>query len=304
MIKCIKNISGSEKTWRGYVLSNNAVLTIEPSEWFQWTSDLSVAAAISNDEAVLTDGTNTLSKEDSYAYLQEVPGRNLVDHQNKIFVHQSSRPIGTDTFYTGVDDYGVNLEVNHIIGQQDVSVYADFNVIDNITYVHEAMVQWVNAQMDHVSAQVVPKLTTYTSGTNTNFNIHPSTGFIIPTAGDGVITPSTINLVDFGRDQDTGLPHALQFWNCDIVNGAFDLNTLAAAPNGDGQYNMCTVEFSMAEFVRHIPMLGTTSAWNILPSSDTASLNIGNRLKMIFETRGADHNWQAAIALVMHREKL
>jgi len=233
--------------------------------------------------------------------------KSKLNFDEKPFVQQSSRPIGTDTFYTGCDDDGHFIENVHAIGDDAQSIYyADFDCMGNRSFVHEAMVQWSGAKRDTITAEIVNKLTTVQAGSNTNYNVDPGTGFVVPAAGNGTIAIVNEFLVEVTNDQDTGEPVMPGYWDCNFTSDgtAFDMGTLVPNLAGKGKYNMMTAEIVLARFVRKIPLMGTTSNWAILPSSDTAQLPIGTRLKMTFDTRGDDHDWEVSMALVMHREKL
>lgn len=225
-----------------------------------------------------------------------------IDFQNKQLVHQTSRPLNTHTFFTSVDDNDVFLEHIHNTGDDMVqSIYADFNNIENMSFVHEASLQWKDAARDYVLGYLVPKVSSFNVGTNTDYKLQG--GYqIIPADGDGDIEPVIINPVYMPVDQDSGLRPAA-YWDFNIVSGSYDLANPIPCLDGDGKYNLFTVEVDLGKFAKKILMMGTTSAWNVLPSSDTAELGDGMRLKIDFGTRGDDHSWEACLMLIMHREK-
>jgi len=231
----------------------------------------------------------------------------LKDHQNKAFVHQSPRPLNTDTFFTGTDDNGNRLEIVHTIGESKSQiVYADFLTEYNQTYLHQALCQWLGTHRDTISCIIVPDLTPCTPGVNTNWYKLPN-GVIVASAGTGniVVDPTQVLPVEMAPDQDTGL-RAPGYWSIELKDDrtGWDYSTLQFKPDGSGIYNLFSEELDIAEFVRKLPLLGSSTSWNILPSADTARIAPGMRLKLVFETVGLDHGWECCISFVMHREKV
>lgn len=63
-MKYIKNISGSEKTWAGSVIQNNSYYLIQENKELSFSTNDSVIAALSNNEAVMAktdDGTTDIN---------------------------------------------------------------------------------------------------------------------------------------------------------------------------------------------------------------------------------------------------
>ena len=118
---------------------------------------------------------------------------------NKLFVNETSRPIGTKIFFTSRGDNaavktdignGEMLNLTHAIGDPVLqTTVIDLNMEDNKTYIHEGYVMWKDANFDDLTLIVVPRVTTYSAGTNTNFNLYGGY-LIIPAAGNGTISPT------------------------------------------------------------------------------------------------------------------
>ena len=250
-----------------------------------------------------------------------------VDHQNKLFVHQSSRPLGTDTFYTGEDDFGQILSFFYTQGKftsvhqnsaietdeedpekdKSCSAYYEFNTFNNDTYLHEAIVQWEKCRTEFITCQIVPKVTPTIPGSYTNWYMYPN-GVIVPSEAHGNIElAGQVCPIEMTPDQDTGI-RTPGYWDIEYNEDStdFDYTTLAFNPDGEGVYNLFGMEVPLASFVRRIPLLGSTSSWNILPSSDTAKIGKGMRIKMKIDAsvHTPDHDFIICISFIMHRQKI
>jgi len=247
----------------------------------------------------------------------EKPG--LMDDQGKQFIHQSSRPISTNTFYTGVDDNDNFIEFVHAETEGQgagTPVYIDLNCRENNTYIHEALIQWKNAERDCVSAKVVTTATTTSAGSDYGITAGLPTdkenGVILPgpiadllsITKDKTFTNTDAKPIMLSPDADTGVQPS-GYWDISLdSNGNYDYATLAENLGGTGNCNLYDSERDLKAFVRKVPMIGSSSAWNILPSSDTAKLGDGMRIKLTFETRGtADHAWECSVAVILHRQR-
>jgi len=228
---------------------------------------------------------------------------------DKVWTQESSRPLGTKIYFTSRGDNfndknniggGDFLKLTHSIGNavtQDIVI--DLNSESNKTYIHEGYVMWENADFDTLSLIIIPCVTTYTAGINTNYNLYG--GYIvIPAAGNGTITPTNIQLVEMPISGDKGV-RSTAFWNAtwNKVTGQYE--NITPAPNGDGVFNMFTVEITLSRFVNDWLLLN--NGFMMLQSAESEQLGAGMRLKLIIKTNGEDHDWKAAVGLVFHREQ-
>jgi hypothetical protein len=69
LIKIVKNTSGAEGTWRGFIMQNNDALTIDQHEWKFWKEDDEVRASITSGDLTMNDGTLDLSPADGLLWL-------------------------------------------------------------------------------------------------------------------------------------------------------------------------------------------------------------------------------------------
>jgi len=231
---------------------------------------------------------------------------------SKIPVHQTSRVPGTTTYFTCASDDQANasliggdvpenqkLKGHHEIGDPTTeSAYLDLNSVVNNTYIHEGYLQWKDALNDEISVSFVPKLSATSAGTNTFYNLYQGY-MIVPAAGDGTIDVDTMVLVEmplneFGK-------RSAAFWNADYNTTTKLFENIAAAPSGDGVYNMFTVEVEFIRFANKVPLL--SSGFMNLQTSDASRLGHNIRLKVTAYTRGADHDWWWNAFATLHRMK-
>jgi hypothetical protein len=237
-----------------------------------------------------------------------------IDKAGKLMTHQTLRMDGLITYFTGrgddptnPDDIGGGQQMirDHKIGDPATeSFYVDFNTVNNVSYIYEGYISYDKAHLDSISMIVVPRVVSTSAGTNTYYNLYGGY-LIIPAAGDGVInldsdiTQSDGGLVYIPLNDDGSRSPA--FWNAewDDVNKVF--TNITAAPDGNGEYNMFSVEVILNRFINefHFTGVGTQE----LDSEDTDELGHGMRIKLMTETYGEDHDWSFTAAFTMHRER-
>jgi len=238
------------------------------------------------------------------------------DSSGKPRVHQTSRKLGLLTYWTGSGDNpavvtdvggGSELQINHEIGHDiEQSVYVDFNCVANETHLHEGYVVWKDAYFDEVSLSVVPRIVTTEAGTDTNYNLYGGY-LVIPAAGDGTldmtsdITQPNGGLVYIPTPGDANATPSPAFWNADFNTSTGLFENITAAPSGDGNFNMFSVEVSLQRFINRIPLLG--NGFERLQSADSDEIGQGMRLKLTTTTVGTDHQWNLACIATMHRSK-
>lgn len=225
-------------------------------------------------------------------------------------VHETSKPLGFLTVFTSAGDDlnnhkrfggGTPLKVSHSIGEERTKlVTVDFNCKGNRTYIHEGYIIWRNADFDKLTVDIVPLTTLYSSGVNTNFNI--VNGVIIPAAGDGLVSVNLedIKLVEM-TIQEATKQRATAYWNADYDYETNTYSNLTPAPNGDGLYNIFGEEVVFYRMLNKAIFL--KDGFIKLQTADAAEIGQGYRIKMIIETEGEDHSWDAACIMVLHREK-
>lgn len=241
----------------------------------------------------------------------EIPGMNLPAKtlDGKQWIQETSRPLGTKIFFTSRGDNvnvktdignGEFLKLNHIFGDPlTQTTTIDLNLEDNPTYIHEGYVMWSAADFDTLSLFVVPRVTTYTTGVNTNYNLYGGY-LLIPAAGNGTKTPTNIQLVEMPISGDKATRSAA-FWNATWNKTISQYENITPAPAGNGVYNMFTAEVTLSKFVNEWLLLN--SGFMMLQTAESEQVGAGMRLKLTIKTTEPDHAWKAAIGLVFHRTK-
>jgi hypothetical protein len=237
------------------------------------------------------------------------------NRSGKIEVHESSRVIGTTTYFTGAGDDpsnpidiggGTKFVLHHRIGDPNPQyLYLDFNCVENETWIHEGYMIWQSANFDTITFEIVPRVVNVTSGTNTYYNLYGGY-LVIPAAGDG-----TIELLSDITEHDGGLVYIPLdeegnrttpcFWNADWNSTTKKYENITAAPLGNGSFNMFTVEVPLHRFVNKIPMLG--EGFERTQTADADEIGHGMRLRTTMITNDPDHYWSVGCILTLHREK-
>lgn len=231
---------------------------------------------------------------------------------SKILVHQTSRVLGTLTYFTSSSDDQAHmglvggtvpesqkLKGHHEIGDPTTEAkYLDLNTMENETYIHEGYIQWKDALNDELTVSIVPELTTVSAGSNTFYNLYGGY-LVIPAAGDGLINIDDMVLCEMPINEFGKRSPA--YWNADYNTTTHDFENVTAAPLGNGAYNMFTVEVTLDRFANKIPLLG--SGFMNLQTSDASALTQNLRLKITAETIGADHEWWWNAFATFHRKR-
>lgn len=248
--------------------------------------------------------------------LQEEPR----DRSGKQRVHETSRALGTKTYFAGAGDDtdditdvggGFPFTIEHDIGDPNPqNVYLDFNIIENETWIHEGYIQWKGALFDRIDLSVVNRVTNVHVDSTATTDFALLGGYLIVPIytvgggpGDGTLvidsdyTQPNGGLV-YMPDDDLGNPPTA-FWNADWNSSTKEFENLTPAPTGDGRYNMFAVEIAFARFANKIPLLG--DGFLRMQTADTDQIGHGMRFKMIAYTQG-DHEWSISFIMTMHRE--
>lgn len=306
-IKKIKNNTASPKTWCGMTIAPGEYYTIESIEESIWSNDSAFFTAIGNAEAVVNNGTLDITDVNSAInWMKE--GSSLRPMDGRIFTNASPRPLGTILTLTSIGDStastvgvggGNKLDFVHTTGDStSQEYYINFNVKENRTFIKEGYLTCKDCALDSITLSVVPCLTTYTSSSNTYFNLY--NGVIIPAAGDGNIQVDATNmrLVEFPPGLDFGDSKTC-FWNADYDSVTHTFSNISAAPYGNGKYNMFGSERILGCFANRLSLLGTQS--QSLSTEDTYEIGQGMLIKVLAETKAPDHDWIATCTLTLYR---
>lgn len=276
---------------------------------------------ISNlDNGEHTTLSGVVSKHDGIPYSSTEPVEIVSEYRDrsgKLRVHQTSRKLGLITCWFGCGDDqsdpyyvggGESLSFTHSIGDPEPApVYIDFNIVDNETWMHEGYITWADAQLDTISLDMLPRVTSVVPASGTSYTLY--NGYLVvptyPGTGDidimSDITTASGGLV-YMPDDDLG-NNPTAFWNADWDYDNKCYTNISPAPNGDGRYNMFAAEIVFHRLVHEMPLL--KDGFLPLNCSDTEQLGHGMRLRMFVDTNNnvADHKWSIAVMLCMHRKK-
>jgi hypothetical protein len=249
------------------------------------------------------------------------PATHETTRDGKLFVHQTPTPVGSTTYITSEgDDYGARnsvgggglMKVEHSVGGGDAAVDVDFNCAINRTHIYSGFATWSGCQRDRLSLVVLARGSATSGGSSTNFTTlnypgHPWHGkLILPAAGNGALSVTAPVLVGFylnpGSAEEIELPP--RYWNATWNPATAQYEDIAAAPDGDGEFNMFTEAVQLFRFANAILLDGENfTPWDV-GSSDSQRLGDGMFLRIVPATNPqvSDHAWRACVTLFMHRE--
>lgn len=253
------------------------------------------------DQSILS---SIISNHDFSNYVNLV---DRIDLDNKTLIHETSKPLGAFTYFTSAGD---DIENKRDVGNGDLmtiehdledlmeqSIYVDLNIKENRTWIHEGYVIWKNAEFDLITMSIVPRLTSYTEDSNTNYTLLPN-GLIIPANGDGNISINNIQLVEVTiQESDKKRPPA--FWDASYNYDTHEFYNIIPNFNGTGCYNMFGTEIDFVKFVNKIMFVD--SGFILLQTADAAEIGEGCRFKFKINTVGSDHAWKASCILTLQR---
>jgi hypothetical protein len=239
---------------------------------------------------------------------------NRFSTDGKLAVNSFARPFGTITSFVDEGDdltssytigNGQKTFIEHQIGQ-DMSntIYIDFNVKTNITYIQDVILNFSNANFDKITIDLVSSTTTYTEGTNTNYTLTNNSDFdnmIVPASGNGNINVdlNTAKFVEMPRSIDNYMTTPIPgFWNADYDPDTKLFSNITPAPDGTGIYNLYGTEYSYVRFAG-FKCIGT-NVLNLFTNT-VIEFNHGERIKITYTTNTPDHNWQANVVFKVHR---
>ena len=264
-----------------------------------------ILLVIDNDGTEVTNGSNAVDV--LKGYYQKL----LSTFDDKLFVQNTPRPIGTFTTFSSQGDdpnnphdvgNGQKFMLNHKIGDSlDQYVYGDFNTMCNKTYAQEGYGIWETADFDQLIIEIVPQVTVYSEGTNTYFDLYGGY-LVVPAAGNGHINiqPQDMRLVEipYSIDEPTKR-QSPAFWDADYDHETHQFYNIRPNLTASGQYNMFTVELVFERIVNYI-ILGSKSM--NLKTNDVAELGYGMRIRFNFKTCAPDHDWKMACMFMFNRQ--
>jgi len=232
---------------------------------------------------------------------------------NRMFVQASPRPLGTVATFTSIGDStsspvslggGQLMVVDHHVGDAtDQNIYVDFNVKENRTFLCSGYAIWENARFDRISLGIVPKVTSSTPSTGTNFNLYGGY-LVVPAAGNGTLALTEApKLVEIPISVDTGLRSGQAFWDAPYNMSTHTFGDLTACPYGDGTYNIFAQEVCLGAVVRDISLVNQGQME--FRTSDSKELGHNMRLCISCHTDSMeDHEWKGGFGLLLFRANI
>lgn len=230
--------------------------------------------------------------------------------------HNTARPNGTVTHVTGRGDDptnnlnvggGVKTFIHHKLNDPMTMVqYSDWNTIANKTYIHEGYVSYFNWKPgDGLDMIVVPKVTSYSAGVETNFALY--NGYLIvpaPGVGNINVQPENMVLVEVSLTEENQRAGA-GFWDATFNESTGQFDNIRPNVTGTGIFNMFAVEVPLAKFVLDINLLtGINQAHTLeLDTTDADYIGHGLRIKYILNIATPDHEMSMGANVTMYRQK-
>ena len=327
---------GSYAGFKARVAANGLNMQVEESEKFyllkaidgakMWVHQVWKSSYLAANEvvgvSVQQEAADQADFESSHKAAAETrPATHGTTRDGKVFVHQTPTPVGSTTYITSEgDDYehrhsvggGALMKVEHSVSGGDIPADVDFNCAINKTYIYSGFATWSGCQRDRLSLAVMARGSATSAGSNTYFTAlnypgHPWHGkLILPAAGDGDLSVTTPVLVGFypnpgSAEEIESLP---KYWNATWNPATQQYGNIAAAPFGDGEFNMFTGETQLFRFANNILLDGENfTPWSI-DSKDSQRMGDGMFLRLVPVTNPqvSDHAWRACVTLFMHRE--
>lgn len=321
----LKNVQDSADTYCGQQIQSGSYYQLKETEFVKFATDQKVQNHMSASPSMLVvnNGTSDLEYLAGKNWLEgTVPvdsdgvpltSSKTADLDGRSVVHATPRVLGTYTYFTGSDDdhtdatkVGGASNVTDLCGHHEVGddatevMYFDLNTIINSTYIHEGVLQWKDALNDTISLDVVPKTTTYTSGTSTNFNLYGGY-LIVPAAGNGTIAVETSNMKLVQCVVNEYGTKSAGYWDATFNTSSKQFENITAAPYGDGDYNLFGAEVQLARFGNRLRLLGNGAI--LISSEDSTQIGHGMRIKVIAGTVGTDHEWWWNFTPSLYRKK-
>ena len=312
----IKNIDTVDHTYAGQLILDGESYTIQSeAERVAFASSILLnqhlwagtpLVAISDG---VTDMTGTVG--DAYLKLTDADPKDL---DGKKVVHQTSRMLGTTTYFAGEGDDesdpmtcggGPKIRGKMASGVASSVFKCRFNVIDNKSYLHEGYLQWEGGRNDCISVSIIPRITPNTvAGSGTDYNLYggylivpasPGTGTLVVDNADRVLVQ--VPLDENGNRKSAGYFDAV--WNTNTK--VFDSIT----PNygGTGEFNMFTVEVNLARFVASQCILGNGFMQMQTSDIDMVGHNMQIKIDLLTNASEPAHDWWWNATFTMHRKR-
>jgi len=313
----IKNVDTSDHTYAGQLVEDaDEYLIQSEAERVAFANDQLLNQHIwaGTPLVKISDGTTDFEGAEADNYLKLFHSEPH-DLDGKNIIHQTSREIGTTTYFAGRGDsetdpqsYGDGPIIRGKLASGSNSQVKTFrfNTIDNLSYLHEGYLQWFGGKNDCITVEVIPLLTPNTSaGTNKNYNLYGGY-LVVPAGGDGTldVPDSDRVLVEVPLDEK-GDRKAAGYFDADWNTTTKVFDNIVPNYGGTGRFNMFTVPVILARFVATQCILG--NGFMQMQTSDRDMYGHNSEVKVSCETNTDEsepaHEWYWNATFTMHRKK-
>jgi hypothetical protein len=263
-------------------------------------------------EAILSGLVN----DHIYTEIVEENETSLLDGEGKLIVHPTIKPAGFQTYFTGAGDNptdytdvgnGQHLHIYHKIGDPlSGIVIADFNSMDNPTYVYEGYISWNGVKLVELDVEIITRATEFemVSG-GTGFDLYG--GYLIVPSANGTvnvlsdITQNNGGLVKMPLNEDGTTNTA--YWDADWDSSTGLFSNIRPNMTGEGEFNLFAGEIPLVRFVNNYILTGLGS--QELDSEDSDEMGHGMRLlvRWVQHADVEDTEWVVGTTITMHRLK-
>lgn len=322
MILKVKNNTAGAKTWCGMEIASGAYYEPEESEISRWQVDDAVLTSIGAGELVINNGTSDITgvnnqinylKGNTPINADGVPifVQELVNTDKRPIVHATMRRIGTYTYVSSSGDDpddpadvggGVLIELDHKdTDDTDQCAYFDMNCVLNETHIQGAYAQWYGAKRDTFQFQICCQSSADAigTGTNTYYEVMYGTLIMVPGVGTKTVTNwDLIKPVEMVANEFGEIPAG--YWDADYNTSTHKFENYTFRADGSGRYNIFATEIMFQKFIPEFLMLGNDH-FDCHPS-DCSQVGHGMRFKVVWKTRGTNHNWEFCAAIKFFRK--
>ena len=308
----IKNVDTVDHTYAGQLILAGEAYTIQSMEEqnkFCYDPTLNIDLWSTPVKIVVSNGVDDMSSELGDKYLKDV---SLDEPDGRIVVHNTPRKRGLVSYFTGCGDSDMNqfdvggggqmINATHLDTDMMTQYYRIyFNTVENETHIHSGYLQWVDALNDKITLEFIPKVTTTTAGTSTNYNLYGGY-LVVPAVGDGTlaITPGDEVLVGVPLNEE-GIQAGAGYWDADWNYTTKEFDNMAPNYTGEGAYNMFSLEVVLDRFINKQCMLGSSSMHIVTSDASMIGHNMG--IRFTIATMGTNHTWSWNSSLSCFRRK-
>jgi len=268
---------------------------------------------VSKGNVIINDGIKDLGIREALELLSNkmvIPS--IISPTGKLIVHNSPKPFGYYFQVSGTSDDPSNIydvgNGNPFILQHDGSnepkiFYYDFNVIENRTWIQNAVIMFKNCNGERLTVDVVPYTVSWEYAEGTPYYMLES-GLIVPSSN------GNINILSNLEEYRGGLVYMVEGEDKKRAPSFFDAEwdplmnrfvNIIPKPEGDGRYNIFGKEIVLYRIINSVTLFGD----GIIDTKSNDSFEIGHniRIRTQIEQNENSNNWFISGLVTIHRKK-